>query len=59
MPMGSPLSPRIADIFLNKLLDETYTKLGAIYVRVKFLVRYEDYIFAVVERQTRILYLGN
>ena len=43
MPMGNPLSPTIADIILDKLLDETIAKLKEENIHLKFLVKYVDF----------------
>ena len=51
MPMGNPLSPTIADIILDKLLDETISKLKEENIHLKFLVKYVDDIFAIVNKK--------
>lgn len=50
MEMGNLLSPTIADIVLNKLLNEKYSNLEGLSVRIKFLINYVDDIFAVVKK---------
>lgn len=42
MPMRSPLSPTKADIVFGKQLDETYTELEKLNVRIIFMVKYVD-----------------
>lgn len=51
MPMGNPLSPTIADIVLDKLLDDTFTDLRKLNIKTKILVKYVDDIFAIIKRQ--------
>ena len=50
MPMGKPLSPTIADIILDKLLEETIAKLKEENIYLKFIVKYVDDIFAIVNK---------
>lgn len=45
MPMGNPLSPTIADLVLDFLLDESFQVLE----RPKFLSKYVDDIFVVMD----------
>lgn len=47
MPMGSPASPIIADIIMEKLLDVTMEKLK---IKPRLLTKYVDDIFAVVRK---------
>ena len=51
MPMGNPLSPTIADIVLDKLLDQTYTELEKHNIKIKFLVKYVDDMFAIIDKK--------
>ncbi|XP_058983463.1 uncharacterized protein LOC131804504 [Musca domestica] len=48
MPMGSPISPIIADIIMEKLLDETMNKLT---IKPRFLTKYVDDIFCIVKKE--------
>ncbi|XP_073847788.1 uncharacterized protein [Musca autumnalis] len=47
MPMGSPISPIIADIIMEKLLDESMEKLTT---KPRILTKYVDDIFCIVKR---------
>ena len=48
---GNPLSPTIADIILDKLLDETIIDLKKQHINIKFIVKYVDDIFAIVKKK--------
>ena len=50
MPMGNPLSPTIANIILDKLLDECILQLKENDITIKFMVKYVDDIFAIVNK---------
>lgn len=50
MPMGNPLSPTIADIVLDKLLDDVIDVLKKNNVKIKHLSKYVDDIFAIVDK---------
>lgn len=50
MPMGNPLSPTIADIVLDDLLTRTMTNLKVEGIDIKFIVKYVDDIFAIVNK---------
>ncbi|XP_017478561.1 PREDICTED: uncharacterized protein LOC108368252 [Rhagoletis zephyria] len=51
MPMGNPLSPTIADIIMDDLLDNTISELKKLHnIDIKFIVKYVDDIFAIVKR---------
>ena len=47
MPMGSPASPVIADIVMEKLLDSSIQRM---YTKPKILTKYVDDIFAVMKK---------
>ncbi|XP_055910765.1 uncharacterized protein LOC129945130 [Eupeodes corollae] len=47
MPMGNPLSPTIADLVMDHLLDECLTGCNA---KPNFIVKYVDDIFAVMDK---------
>ncbi|XP_017484779.1 PREDICTED: uncharacterized protein LOC108373412 isoform X1 [Rhagoletis zephyria] len=52
MPMGNPLSPTIADIIMDDLLNATMIELKEIYkIDIQFIVKYVDDIFAIVKRK--------
>ncbi|XP_075162990.1 uncharacterized protein LOC142235613 [Haematobia irritans] len=51
MPMGNPLSPTIADIVLDTLLDDVLNELKDMNVKVKFITKYVDDLFAVIKRE--------
>ena len=57
MPMGNPLSPTIADIILDKLLDYTIDILRSKNVDIKFIVKYVDDIFAVINQKNAAIIL--
>ncbi|XP_075162762.1 uncharacterized protein LOC142235391 [Haematobia irritans] len=46
LPMGSPASPIIADILMERLLDSCMQKLT---IRPKFITKYVDDLFAIVK----------
>ncbi|XP_036317662.1 uncharacterized protein LOC118732638 [Rhagoletis pomonella] len=49
--MGNPLSPTIADIVMDDLLDNTFMELKRKFnIDTKFIVKYVDDIFAIVRR---------
>ncbi|XP_036320550.1 uncharacterized protein LOC118735060 [Rhagoletis pomonella] len=51
MPMGNPLSPTIADIIMDDLLDKTLTELKGLHnIKIKLIVKYVDDVFAIVRR---------
>ncbi|XP_055852027.1 uncharacterized protein LOC129916213 [Episyrphus balteatus] len=47
MPMGNPLSPTIADLVLDYLLDECFEKMIE---KPRFVAKYVDDIFAVINK---------
>ncbi|XP_055854557.1 uncharacterized protein LOC129918193 [Episyrphus balteatus] len=49
MPMGNPLSPTVADIILDNLLDDTIEHLNKIGIKMKFIAKYVDDIFAIIK----------
>lgn len=51
MPMGNPLSPTIADIVLDTLLDNVIAELKKIGVNIKCISKYVDDLFAVIKRK--------
>ena len=51
MPMGNPLSPTIADIIMDELLEYTVDILSKNNVFIKFIVKYVDDIFAIIKRK--------
>lgn len=50
MPMGNPLSPTIANIILDTLLDDAIKELNAKNIQIKFLTKYVDDLFAVIKK---------
>ncbi|XP_036317378.1 uncharacterized protein LOC118732355 [Rhagoletis pomonella] len=51
MPMGNPLSPTIADIIMDDLLDNTISELKQHFnIDIKFINKYVDDIFAITNR---------
>lgn len=50
MPMGNPLSPTIADIVLDALLDTAIDKLNSDNVKIKYIAKYVDDIFAIIDK---------
>ena len=56
MPMGNPLSPTIADIVLDHLLNDSIDKLLKCNTKIKFIAKYVDDIIAVVKNsETNII----
>ena len=51
MPMGNPLSPTIADVILDKLLDSAIEILRNQNIEIKFTAKYVDDIFAIIKRK--------
>ncbi|XP_036329553.1 uncharacterized protein LOC118741687 [Rhagoletis pomonella] len=49
MPMGNPLSPTIADIVLDKIIDDSIIELRSTDIYIKYITKYVDDIFAVVK----------
>ncbi|XP_067625777.1 uncharacterized protein [Eurosta solidaginis] len=49
MPMGNPLSPTIANIVLDKILDDSLAELKSKDIYVKYITKYVDDIFAIVK----------
>ena len=45
-----PLSPTIADIILDKLLDYTVDILSNQNVYIKFILKYVDEMFAIIKQ---------
>lgn len=54
MPMGNPLSPTIADVVMDDLLDNTILDLKKNFnIDIKFIVKYVDDIFAIIRKRRR------
>ena len=52
MPMGNPLSPTIADIILDKLVNETILILeNEKNIKFNMIVKYVDDIFATIRKE--------
>lgn len=51
MPMGNPLSPTIADIVLDHIIQQAIKSLADRGIHIKFLTKYVDDIFAIVNKQ--------
>ncbi|XP_065354742.1 uncharacterized protein LOC135949190 [Calliphora vicina] len=49
MPMGNPLSPTVADIILDCLLDQTLAELQEKNIKIKLITGYVDDLFAIIE----------
>ncbi|XP_036347720.1 uncharacterized protein LOC118757092 [Rhagoletis pomonella] len=49
MPMGNPLSPTIADIVLDKIIDDSIIELRNKDICTKYITKYVDDIFAIVK----------
>ncbi|XP_036319851.1 uncharacterized protein LOC118734236 [Rhagoletis pomonella] len=45
MPMGNPLSPTIADIVLDKIIDDSIIELRSTDIYIKYITKYVDDIF--------------
>lgn len=50
MPMGNPLSPTIADIVLDSLLDDVIKELNQENIQIKFITKYVDDLFAIIDK---------
>lgn len=50
MPMGNPLSPTIADIVLDTLLERTTEELREKNVHIKLITKYVDDLFAIIKK---------
>lgn len=51
MPMGHPISPTIADIVMDGLLDNAISELKQLFnIDIKFICKYVDDIFAIIKR---------
>lgn len=57
MPMGNPLSPTIADIVLDALLEQTTNDLKKQGVNLKLLTKYVDDLFAIIKEEDEELIL--
>lgn len=57
MPMGNPLSPTIADIVLDTLLDDVLEKLKRKNIEIKFISKYVDDLFAVINKDDELIIL--
>lgn len=57
MPMGNPLSPTIADIVLDSLLDDVIKELNENNIQIKFLTKYVDDLFAVIDKSNEHIIL--
>lgn len=53
MPMGNPLSPTIADITLDCLLDEAILELEKKNIHIKYIVKYVDDILAIIHNDDK------
>lgn len=51
MPMGNPLSPTVADIVLDELIDQALSDLTKIGIKVKLMTKYVDDILAIIEKK--------
>lgn len=51
MPMGNPLSPIIADIVLDHLLEQSIEDLQKNNIQIKLLTKYVDDLFAIIKRK--------
>ena len=51
MPMGNPLSPTIADIVLDDLLNETKTRLQQEGIQIKVIYKYVDDMVAIIREK--------
>lgn len=51
MPMGNPLSPTIADIVLDTLLEQVTADLKREDVNIKLISKYVDDLFAIIKRK--------
>lgn len=49
MPMGNPLSPTIADIVLDKILDDSLAELKSKDICIKYITKYVDDVFAIIK----------
>ncbi|XP_036319798.1 uncharacterized protein LOC118734183 [Rhagoletis pomonella] len=49
MPMGNPLSPTIADIVLDKIIDDSIIEIRNKDICIKYITKYLDDIFAIVK----------
>lgn len=49
MPMGNPLSPTIADIVLDKILDDSISQLRSKNVQIKYVRKYVDDVIAIIK----------
>ncbi|XP_067633768.1 uncharacterized protein [Eurosta solidaginis] len=49
MPMGNPLSPTIADIVLDKILDDSIAELKKKDIYIKYINKYVDDVFAIIK----------
>ena len=50
VPMGNPLSPTIANIVLDDLLEETINHLKAENIQIKTIFKYVDDFFAIIKK---------
>lgn len=57
MPMGNPLSPTIADIVLDTLLDDVIEELKTKNIKLKFISKYVDDLFAVINKDDKKIIL--
>lgn len=57
LPMGNPLSPTIAEIVFDKLLNEISTNLKTFGIDIKFLLKCVYDIFAVAKREETVVIL--
>ncbi|XP_067622805.1 uncharacterized protein [Eurosta solidaginis] len=51
MPMGNPLSPTIADIVLDKILDDSIAELKTNDIYIRYIKKYVDDIFAIIKKK--------
>ncbi|XP_075157976.1 uncharacterized protein LOC142231244 [Haematobia irritans] len=50
MPMGNPLSPTIANIVLDNLLDEVILELNSKNIKIKLITKYVDDLLAIINK---------
>lgn len=57
MPMGNPLSPTIADIVLDTLLDDATKELQSKNIEIKCLTKYVDDLFGIIKKTEELTIL--
>lgn len=53
MPMGNPLSPTIATIVLDDLIDYTLDNLKSQNIEIKYITKYVDDFFAIIKQKDK------